>query len=198
MLRFLSLSALSVALFSIGVSAPAQDASPSVCKSYPSSNRKSSERADAVALMTVAKLVEGQGEKNFHVTYTNPRDECLVESFNATGANIVATYNPLEAGGSTLNFRFHVDRPDGDTEILVVNSGLAGLVAGKGKVIHVSEEKEGIISWYAMYREEPNYSDLKALVIAIAGGQAKPMMSVRWPSGAKEGEALAFDSKRLK
>jgi hypothetical protein len=36
------------------------------------------------------------------------------------------------------------------------------------------------------------------LEIAIAGGQAKPLMSVRWPSGAKEGEALAFDSKRLK
>jgi hypothetical protein len=49
-----------------------------------------------------------------------------------------------------------------------------------------------------MYRDTPAYPVIKALVEQVVNGSAKPLMAVRWPKGAKEGEFVAYDSKRLK
>jgi hypothetical protein len=141
---------------------------------------------------------KAQGESAFHLKYSDPSAECVVESFVAGDIAVMAHYNPWEKGLSTLQYRFDVDRPTGKTQVLVLYSGTASLVYGGGYVLHVSEERDGVISWYAMYRDTPPYPAIKTLVEQIVNGTAKPLMAVRWPSGAKEGEILTFDSKRLK
>jgi hypothetical protein len=130
--------------------------------------------------------------------YAPPKAHCIVETFPAGEASVAAGYSPWEKGISTLLYRFTVSRPEGPSEILVLYSGLASLMAGGGLVFHVSEERQGVVSWYAMYAQEPAYPDVKALAERIARGEAKPLMAVTWPKGAKEGEIVAFDSKRLK
>ena len=90
-----------------------------------------------------------------------------------------------------------MDRPTGKSDVLVLYNGTASLLRG-GYVFHVSEEKDGIISWYAMFGDDPPYPVIKALVEQIVSGTAKPLLAVRWPKGAKEGELVAFDEKRLK
>ena len=168
------------------------------CDPGPALKGKARERRDSVALMTVAHILESQGESDFHLKFSPPAQECLVETFEVSGTTIAASYNLLEKGDSTLNYRFRVDRPDDDSEILVLYSGMAGLVAGNGFVLHVSEERKGVISWYAMFREEPPYTALKELVTEIAQGTAPPLMAVRWPPGSKEGEIVAYDDKKLR
>jgi hypothetical protein len=49
-----------------------------------------------------------------------------------------------------------------------------------------------------MFRDIPAYAPTKELVRQIVEGVAKPLLAVRWPPGAKEGEMVAYDSKRLK
>ena len=196
----LALVTLTLIFLSGSVASLAQESGSVVaaCTTGPALKGKARERRDSVALMTVAGILESQGESDFHLKYSPPARECLVESFAVTDASIIATYNSLEKGDSTLNYRFKVDRPTDDSEILVLYSGMAGLVSGGGYVLHVSEERQGVISWYAMFKEEPPYSAVKELVTAIAQGSAAPLMAVRWPTGAKEGEIVAYDSKRLK
>ncbi len=159
---------------------------------------KSRQRYDANALMIVALEVEKQGEANFHLTYKPPTSECFVEEFSVGDALVRATYTAFEKGSSTLEYRFAIHRSDGDSEVLVIYDGMAALVAGGGYIFHVSEERKGVISWYAMFSEAPTYAVIKALVQHIVDGVEKPLMAVRWPPGAKEGEIVAYDSKRLR
>lgn len=67
-----------------------------------------------------------------------------------------------------------IRRADANSEVLVVYSGIAAAIAGNGPVVHVSEKRDAIISWYAMYRDESTYP------------------------AVKEGELVSFDFKRLK
>jgi hypothetical protein len=168
------------------------------CASGAASSSKLDERWDSLSLMVVAKDLESQGESNFHLSFSAPAAECTLDTFVAGDATVTVTYNALEKGLSTLNYRFKIQQPDVTTEVLVLNSGMAAFVAGAGPVIHLSEEERGVISWYAMYKREPPYKVVRALVEQIIAGEAKPLMAVRWPPGAKEGEMLAFDTSRLK
>jgi hypothetical protein len=168
------------------------------CSSAPAAKGKSPQRFDAVSLMVVAKELESQGEADFHLHYTAPADECLVESFSVGDVKVQARYGKWEKAPSALLYRFLVERSGGTGEVLVLYSGTASLLSGRGYVFHVSEEKEGVISWYAMFKEEPTYAGARALLEQVIAGSAKPLMVVRWPPGAKEGEIMALDSKRLK
>jgi hypothetical protein len=172
---------------------------PSVvaCTAQPTGNAKTRQRFESTPLMAVAGELESQGEANFHLKYAAPAAECVVETFATSDATVTARYNPWEKGLSTLHYRFVVDRPAGRNEVLVIYSGTASLLKG-GYVFHVSEEKDGVISWYAMFGDDPLYASVRALVEQIVGGTAKPLLAVRWPKGAKEGELVAFDDKRLK
>jgi hypothetical protein len=147
--------------------------------------------------MAVARELESQGEANFRLKYAAPTTECLVETFTISDATVTARYNAWEKGPSTLLYRFSADRPTGKSDVLVLYSGTASLLKG-GYVFHVSEENDGIISWYAMFSDDPPYPVIKALVEQIVSGTAKPLLAVRWPKGAKESELVAFDDKRLK
>ena len=171
---------------------------PNPCTEAPPAKAKAKERFDLVTFMTVARILESQGESNFQLKYSNPSSHCIVETFSVEGTSVSAGYSPWEKGPSTLVYRFSVSRPSGNSEILVLYSGMASLTAGDGLVFHVSEERQGIISWYAMFRDEPAFADVKALVEKIVRGDAKPLLAVTWPKGAKEGEIVALDGQRLK
>lgn len=168
------------------------------CAALPAAKGKPQQRFDSTPLMAVAGELEAQGEANFHLSYEAPADECLVGSFQVGEVTVHARYNKWQQTPSSLLYRFMVERPGATSEVLVLYSGTASLISGRGHVFHVSEEKDGVISWYAMFRDEPMYSGLRTLVEQIVTGSAKPLLAVRWPKGAKEGEIVAFDSKRLK
>jgi hypothetical protein len=170
----------------------------STCTEAPPVKAKAKERFDLVTFMTVARILESQSESNFHLKYSNPSSHCIVETFSVDGTSISAGYSAWEKGLSTLVYRFSVSRSSGNSEILLLYSGMASLTAGDGLVFHLSEERQGVISWYAMFRDEPAFVDVKALVEKIVRGDAKPLLAVTWRKGAKEGEIVAFDDSRLK
>src|ERR1700722_3880463 len=167
------------------------------CASPPTAKAKPRLRFESTPLMAVAGELESQGEANFHLHYAAPAAECVLETFTVSDATVTARYNPWEKGLSTLHYRFFVNRPTGKSDVLVLYSGTASFLKG-GYIFHVSEEKDGVISWYAMFGDDPPYQAVRALVEQIVGGTAKPLLAVRWPKGAKEGELVAFDDKRLR
>ncbi len=67
----------------------------------------------------------------------------------------------------------------------------------KKEVFFVVEERQGKISHYTIFREQPAYAALKPLVTGILEGTVQPLSVVHWPAGAKEPEIDSFD-KRLK
>jgi hypothetical protein len=170
----------------------------SSCASPPPESGKSRLRFESTPLMLVAHELEEQGESAFYLQYSSPAAECLVETFKLADATVTVSYNPFEKGLSTLVYRATVERPSAKSEVLVLYSGTAGFVSGGDYVFHVLEEKDGIVSWYAMYRDPPTYPVVKVLIEQLVKGDAKPLLAVRWPKGAKEAEIVAFDSKRLK
>jgi hypothetical protein len=176
----------------------AEAASSVACSTQPIGTGTSRQRFESTALMTVAADLESQGEADFHLKYDQPTAECLVESFAVSDARVTARYSPWEKGLSTLTYRFLVQRPTGSSEVLVVYSGMASFVSGGGYVFHVSEERDGVVSWYAMYRDDPAYTAVRSLVQDIVAGTAKPLLAVRWPKGAKKAEVVVYDTKRLK
>lgn len=168
-----------------------------LCKVASSAKGKSRQRFDATAFMAVAGEVEAQGEKDFRLKYDSPDTECLVERFSLAGATVSAIYSPWKKGTQTLLYRFVMEILEGPREVLVLYSGTAGLAA-KGQAFHVTESRAGVVSFYAMFKEEPTYQATKELAMSIFSASAKPLLAVRWPEGAKEGEVVAFDSSRLK
>ena len=174
------------------------DAVKNACATPPHVGGRSTQLYNSTPLLLVADELEAQGEANFHLRYAVPAAECVVETYDVPERRITASYNPFEKGLSTLNYRFTIARPSDRTEILLLFSGTASLVAGRAYVFHVSEEKDGVISWYAMFREPPDYPVVKNLVQQIVSARAKPLLAVRWPRGAKEGDIVVFDSRRLK
>jgi hypothetical protein len=169
----------------------------SPCKEAPLAKGKSRQRFDATAFMVVAGELEAQGEKNFRLKYDPPAAECLVERFDVAGREMSAIYNPWEKGTQTLLYRFLAETPQETREVLVLYSGTAGLVA-KGQAFHVTETRAGVVSFYAMFKEQPTYQAAKDLATSIFSASAKPLLAVRWPEGAKEGEIVAFNSSKLK
>jgi hypothetical protein len=169
----------------------------SPCKEAPLAKGKSRQRFDATAFMVVAGKLEAQGEKNFRLEYDPPAAECLVERFDVAGREVSAIHNPWEKGIQTLLYRFLAETPEGTREVLVLYNGTVGLVA-KGQAFHVTETRAGVVSFYAMFKEQPTYQAAKELPASIFSASAKPLLAVRWPEGAKEGEVVAFDGSKLK
>lgn len=197
--RSLALTPLLAAIFAPAVHGATLPPTAPACAEAPAVKGRARERFESVVLMTIAKEVEGQGEANFHLRYAKPSALCLVETFSVGNTLIAAEHSPFVKGLSTLLYRFSIARPDGNSEVLVLYSGMAALIAGGGDhVFHVSEERQGVISWYAIYANEPGYEHAKALAERIVRGQARPLMAVTWPKGAREGAVVDFDAARLK
>jgi len=167
------------------------------CKEAPWARGKSRQRFDATAFMVVAGELEAQGENDFRLKYDPPAAECLVERFDMHGQEVSAIYNPWQKGTQTLLYSFRAETPEETREVLVLYSGTAGLVA-KGQAFLVTETRAGVVFFYAMFKEQPTYQSAKEVATSIFSASAKPLLSVRWPEGAKEGEVVAFDNSKLK
>ena len=188
-----------VVLASSLVTGLAQAAEPAACAESPAKQGRAVERFDGTGLMMMATQLEKRGEANFHLQYDEPASPCIADKFAVGDASVAVLYSPWQKGASTLLYRLTVTRPSGgSSDILVLYDGMASLLAGGGLMFHVSEERQGVISWYAMFREEPSLADVRTLAEKIVEGDAKPLLAVTWPKGAKEGEIVAVDSSRLK
>jgi hypothetical protein len=97
-----------------------------------------------------------------------------------------------------LNYRFIAKSEEGDREILVLYNGVVGFLAGGHYCFYITETRDRVVSFYAMFREQPTYPVTKQIATEVLSGNAKPLLAVRWPKGAKEGELVAFDTSRLK
>lgn len=169
------------------------------CAEAPAGKGRARERFETKALMAIAQELQAQGEADFHLKYARPAALCLVETFSVGDTLIAAEASPAVKSLSTLLYRFHVAGPGGRSEVLVLYSGMAALAAGGGDLVfHVSEERDGVISWYAMYGNEPGYEHVRPLVERIVSGRARPLMAVTWPKGAKEAGIVELDRARLK
>jgi len=149
-------------------------------------------------MMVTLLVLEKQGEAEFRPKYAAPASACLLEKFDVAGTAVNAIYTPFEKGDHTLNYRFTAGTAEEAREILVVYDGNASLTYKKGDVFQVVEKRRADISFYAMFRDQPTYAALKPIVTSIIDGSAKPLVTVRWPPGAKEPVIDAFDTKRLK
>lgn len=149
------------------------------------------------SLMGALLVLEGKGEAHFHLETPPPASQCVFEKFEVAGALVEAIVSPFDKSpGTTLHWRFHVGGADA-RDILVMYDGTASVMADK-EMFFVAEEREGSISYYAMFRDQPTYAALKPLVTSILDGSAPPLATVRWPAGAKEPVIDAYDAKRLK
>src|SRR5262249_18347051 len=154
-----------VALLATSIAAVARAAQPvpdNACKVAPPAKGKSRQRFDAKAFMVVALEIQAQGEQNFVLKYDPPTEECLVERFDAADMHVSAIYSPWTKGIQTLLYRFVAETPQGSREVLTLYSGTVGLVE-KGLAFHVTEKRDGVVSFYAMFKEEPAYPAVKEL-----------------------------------
>ena len=148
-------------------------------------------------MMTALLVLEGKGERHFHLEPAPPASQCVFEKFEVAGTAVEGIVSPFEKSpGTTLHWRFHVGGADA-RDILVMYDGTASVLAEK-EMFFVAEERKGSISYYAMFRDQPTYAVLKPLVTSILDGSAPPLATVRWPAGAKEPVIDAYDAKRLK
>jgi hypothetical protein len=195
------LSILTLCLVAVSASAAAEEQPAllkSTCVQAPPLKGKSRQRFDSAAFMVVAAELESQGEKNFKLIFDPPSASCLVERVNLAGLETEAIYNPWVKGMQTLLYRFAAASSPETREVLVLYSGSVGLLVKGDYAFHVTETRDGVVSFYAMYKEEPTYPAARALAASIFSGTIKPLLAVRWPEGAKEGEVVAFDTTRLK
>jgi hypothetical protein len=184
------------ALLAFASHSMAADALPD-CTGFSDVKSKSRTLNEMSTLMVTLLTLEKQGEANFTPNYPVPASQCALEHYTAAGAPVTPVYSPFEKGaGMALLYRFVVEGVE-PREIVVVYDGLASIMAKK-TVFLVIEKRNGDVSFYEMYRDQPAYAVLKPLVTSILDGSAKALATVRWPPGAKEPVIDAIDSKRLK
>ena len=167
------------------------------CSGVSDIKSKSKTLHESSTLMVPLLALEKQGEANFTPAYSPPASQCVLERFDVSGTPVTAVYSPFAKGDQTLHFRFLAGLGDEAREILVVYDALASIMSKK-TVFLVVENRQGNIAYYEMYREQPSYAALKALITTILDGSAQPLAQVHWPPGAKEPVIDKFDSKRLK
>lgn len=168
------------------------------CSGVTDIKSKSRQLFEGKTLMVTLAMLEAQGEAQFRPKYSEPASQCVFERFEIAGNPVTAIYSPFEKGEQTLHYRFLSAVGGESREVVVLYDGLTSLVAKKGLIFFVAENRGGKISYYAMYRDQPSYAALKPLVVSVLDGSAAPLATVRWPKGEKEPVIDAYDSKRLK
>ena len=188
-------------LFAVLLAAHAWSAEPAApvadCAGVTDVKSRSRPLYESKVLMPILLILEARGEARFHPTYARPASQCVFEKFDVAGSPVQAIHAPLEkAPDPTLHWRFLVSGAD-PREILVLYDGTAAAMAEKD-VYYVVEERQGKISYYAMFRDQPTYAALKPVAVSIIDDSAKPLALVHWPPGAKESVIDTYDRKRLK
>jgi hypothetical protein len=176
----------------------AESPAPADCGAVPALKSKSRLFFDGGVLMGSLLLLQAQGEAEFTPKYAKPASECVLDRFDVAGLPVVAILSPFEKGDGNLHYRFVAGGETNAREVLVIYDGVAAAMAKGGTLLKVVEDRAGVISYYAMFRDQPTYAALKPLVTGILDGSAAPLATVRWPKGEKEPVIDAYDSKRLK
>jgi hypothetical protein len=180
-----------IALFLIAAGARAAEP----CARVAEIKSKSRQIFESKALMPQLMVLQGQGEAKFHPTFAPPRSQCSFEKFEVAGNTVDALHTPFEKlGDPTLLWQFVTAGAEPRT-IHVIHDPVTSLM-NKKDVFFVLEERQGKISHYAIYRDQPTFASLKPLVTGILDGSLQPLSVVHWPAGAKEPEIDSFD-KRL-
>jgi len=190
---------LPVLLSACALAAPAWSAGTPIADCVGVTDAKSKSRLlfEGKTLMSVLLMLEAKGEAGFHPAYAQPASKCIYENFEAAGLPVQAIYAPFDKGAApTLHWAFIVSGPE-TRELLVLYDGTASLLAKKD-VFYLVEDRDGSISWYAMFRDQPTYAALNPIVISILDGSAKPLATVHWPPGEKEPVIDAYDTSRIK
>ena len=179
--------------------ANAADSSPVVakCENFVDVKSKSRQEFDSTIFLQVSGILENQGAGSFDVAYEAPKSVCEVESFDNAGSQVTILHSPWKKADATLLYRVLIKSPAEQREILVVYDGIVANVA-KEDCFHVSEKRNGVVSWYAIYKDQPTYTVVKGLVTAILADQAKPLLAVKWSADGKELEQVTYDNSRLK
>lgn len=150
-------------------------------------------------LITSLLGLQGRGEASFHPVFGDDAETCLEKSLDLAGTPVaVRRYSPESTPGETGMVplvRFSAGTVQRD--IVLYSDPLTSLVA-EFDVSFLVEDREGSISYYAIYRGRPSSHEVQDMVQAILDGSAKPLATVRWPTGAPEPLIDAIDSKRLK
>ena len=80
------------------------------CASQPLAKGKSRQRFDSTALMTVAGVLESQGEADFHIKFGAPGTECLLETFDVGTVKVSLAIARLRKGGEHTSISFRRQR----------------------------------------------------------------------------------------
>jgi len=170
----------------------------SKCESVLEVKNKAKQVFDGTQFMVAAAGPEQEGKNNFKIVYPEPKALCVQDEFESDGKKVIAYYAPWEKDIQTLHYRFVAIDGTETREVVVLYNGLIGLVGKKGFYFYVAETRKGVISYYAMFNNQPNYKILKELAENILNDTAKPVLAVQWRATEKEAEVLVYDSKRLK
>lgn len=170
----------------------------SKCEAIPEVKNKAKQVFDGAQFMVAAAGPEQEGKNNFKIVYPEPKNLCVQEEFESSDKKVTTYYAPWEKDTQTLHYRFIATDGAETREVVVVYNGLVGLVSKKGFYFYVAETRKGVISYYAMFNDQPSYKILKELAGNILNDTAKPLLAVQWRATEKEAEVMIFDSKRLK
>jgi len=192
-----SLMILGSVLLGNAASAAEPAAAATKCENFADIKSKSRQEFDSTVLLQVSGMLENQGPTSFDVAYEAPKSACEVESFDNAGSQVSIVRSPWKKGDATLLYRIVVKSPAEQREFLVVYDGIVSNVA-KEDCFHVSEKRNGMVSWYAVFKDQPTYAAVKALVVGILTDDAKPLLAVKWSADSKDLQQVVYDHSRLK
>lgn len=168
------------------------------CADVPEVNSRSRQTFEAEAFLILAATQESGGRSNFRLTYEEPLSECIIDTFELPETTVMAVYSPWQKGPQTIHYRFVADGEVNQREVLVLYSGIVGLVMNGGEYFYVAEQRDGVIAYYAMFKERPTYEAAKEVVTGVLNDKLAPLLATDWPEGSPESQAISFDAERLK
>lgn len=148
-------------------------------------------------MMMIVAVLESQGKENLQPKFDLPQAQCLVDDFDSAVGPVQPIYSPWTTGMQTLHYQFRLGEGEGQRTFLVLYNGIASFMTGD-KVFYVTETFQGETKFYAAYKSQPRYQELKKLILGILDGSQDSLIEVDWPEGSKELVINKYDSKWFK
>lgn len=151
---------------------------------------------DGSNFMILVGLQEQDGKRGFHLKYDKPQKAKALETYESGGYKVDAEQFSFGKGMQTVLHRFKAKGEKEKREIVVLYSGMLGLVAGgDGYYFYVAEEYKRSIRYYAMFNAEPTFEQAKQVVDSALTNPDSALIATTWEG--KESSVFIFDSKRL-
>lgn len=181
------------------LSAPVLAADLPRCTATPSDRPDARPHPDKIAVTALAMELEARGEAAFHLAPMLAQAECEFGRDGEGGASRIVSYSPLVRGKHLLDrhaliYRVRQQGDGAARELVIGFSALASILYLKGQdTYYAAEERDGRISWYAVYDSEPSGTQVRTLAEAVFSGMLKPKLALHWPKGAREAEAVEMN-----